>query len=282
MRTRGTQSKGVERRAAEIMGGENTKTQQTRNLRKFDRRWNKVASSDLAKELPCPRIQPVMRLHLLFLSFLWALPCPILAQEAPPPLQRVPLGTTGTLPPDTMILSQKAAAAFGKKDWATARAAYQEMLSLDQENALGWANLGAVEQQSGNSKQAIECFEKSVRFNPSLATSWNALGLLYSAKGDQYLAASMFTRAIHEDPTDARAHNYLAITARSLGWHAAAESELQRSIELNPEYGIAHFNLALLYVDQKPPSIQLAKRHYQKALSLGVEKDELVEKRLKE
>ena len=71
----------------------------------------------------------------------------------------------------------------------------------------------------------------------------------------------MFTRAIHEDPTDAHAHNYLAITTRNLGWNSSAESELQRAIELNPKYGIAHFNLALLYVDQKPPSSELAKRH---------------------
>ncbi len=198
------------------------------------------------------------------------------------PLSPVPLGKAGTLPPDTMILGQKAAAAFSKHDWKAARKAYQEILQLDGENALTWANLGAVEQQSGNGREAQACFEKSVKYNPALVQSWNALGLLHAAKGDTYLALSMFTRAIHEDPTDARAHNYLAITARNLGWTGTAESELQRSIELNPQYGIAHFNLALLYVDQKPPSIELAKRHYQKALALGVEKDEIVERRLKE
>ncbi len=156
------------------------------------------------------------------------------------------------------------------------------MLTLDPENALAWANLGAVEQQSKHVKEAIECFEKSVLYHPSLVQSWNALGLLHSAKGDTYLAMSMFTRAIHEDPLDAHAHNYLAITSRNLGWNATAEFELERAIELNPKYGIAHFNLALLYVDQKPPSIALAKLHYQKALALGVEKDEIVERRLKE
>ncbi|MCX6853635.1 MAG: tetratricopeptide repeat protein [Verrucomicrobia bacterium] len=204
------------------------------------------------------------------------------AQDATPPIQRMPLGTAGTLPPDTTILAQRAAAAFAKKDWVAARAAYQEMIDLDQENALAWANLGAVQQQSGLGKEALECFEKSVLYNPSLVQSWNALGLLYSARGDTYQAMSMFSRAIHEDPEDARAHNYLAITIRNLGWNTAAESELQRAIELNPNYGIAHFNLALLYVDQKPPSIQLAKRHYEKAQSLGVEKDEVLERRLAE
>lgn len=223
---------------------------------------------------------------MLYLTFiiltLLSLPLVLQAQEAATTPQRLPLGTAGTLPADTASLSKKAAEAFAKKDWPSARAAYQEMLTVDPENGLAWANLGAVEQQSGRIKEAIECFDKSVRFNPGLAQSWNALGLLHSARGDSYLALSMFTRAIHEAPEDAQAHNYLAITARNLGWHATAEAELQRALELKPDYGIAHFNLALLYVDQKPPSIQLARRHYQKALSLGVEKDDLVERRLKE
>jgi len=218
----------------------------------------------------------------LMTLFLMAQGAGLLAEETTLPLQRMPLGASGTLPADTGILAQRAAAAFAKKDWDTARASYQEMLSLDHENALAWANLGAVQQQSGLAKEALECFEKSVLHNPRLVQSWNALGLLYSTQGDSYQAMSMFSRAIHEDPEDARAHNYLAITIRALGWNAAAESELQRAIKLNPQFGIAHFNLALLYMDQKPPSAELAKMHYKRALSLGVEKDEVLERRLAE
>ena len=223
----------------------------------------------------------VKKLIALALTTLGLMALP--AQEKPAgTLEQLPVGKANPLPSNTTILARKAADAFSKRDWEAARAAYQEMLTLDAENALAWANLGAVEQQSGRTKEAIEAFEKSVKYNPSVSQSWNALGLLYTAKGDSYLAISMFTRAIHEDPLDARAHNYLAIACRNLSWNSAAESELQRAIELNPQYGIAHFNLALLYVDQKPPSIELAKRHYQKALALGVEKDEILERRLKE
>lgn len=213
---------------------------------------------------------------------LLSLPVCLVAQTDPAVPERLPLGQAGALPDNTTSLSKKAADAFAKRDWPTARTAYKEMLEVDAENGLVWGNLGAVEQQSGQLKEAIACFEKSVRFNPGLIQSWNALGLLHADNGDVYLAISMFTRAIHEDPTDPRAHNYLAIAARSLGWTSTAESALQRAIELNPNYGIAHFNLALLYVDQKPPSVELARRHYEKALSLGVEKDEIVERRLKE
>lgn len=202
--------------------------------------------------------------------------------DAIPPLELADRGKTGTLPSNTTSLAQRAADAFTKKDWKTARAAYREMIDAEPDNPLVWANLGAVEQQSGKLDAAAECFEKSVQFNPELVQSWIALGLIYSQRGDNYRALSSFSRAIHEDPTDARAHNYLAIVAKGLSWTDAAESELQRAIELNPDYGIAHFNLALMYLERKPPALELAKRHYSKATALGVEKDEIVERKLKE
>lgn len=192
------------------------------------------------------------------------------------------MNKTGMLPPHTKVLGERAVEAFTKKDWATARKAYQEMLELDDGNALIWANLGAVEQQAGDVKRAIECFEKSVQFNPQLAQSWTALGLLLQKQGDTYRAISCFARAIHEEPEDARAHNYLAITVKGLGWADAAESELQKALDLKPDYGIAHFNLALMLLERRPPAIELARRHYEKALTLGVGKDEVVERRLKE
>lgn len=189
---------------------------------------------------------------------------------------------TGMLPPFTKVLGERAAAAFGKQDWPAARKAYLEMLELDDGNALVWANLGAVEQQAGDAKRAIECFEKSVQINPQLAQTWTALGLLLQRQGDTYRAISCFARAIHEEPEDARAHNHLAIAAKGLGWTDAAEAELQRAIELKPDYGIAHFNMALMLLERRPPAVELARRHYQKALALGVAKDELVERRLQE
>jgi tetratricopeptide (TPR) repeat protein len=188
---------------------------------------------------------------------------------------------TGNLPPSTGTLADKAARAFSKHDWDTARKAYREMLGVDPENPLAWANLGAVEQQAGNRAAAVDCFEASTRFNGKLVQSWIALGLLYSEAGDRYKAISAFTRALHEDPLDARAHNYLAIEAQGIGWNETALSELQRAIELNPDYGIAHFNLAAMYLDRKPPAKELAKRHYDKALALGIEKDDVIESKLK-
>jgi len=188
----------------------------------------------------------------------------------------------GLLPQDTNALAQKAASAFTKRDWKTAREAYGEMLKVEPENALAWANLGAVEQQAGDVNAAVKAFEQSVKYNESLVQSWTALGLAYSERGDMYRALSALARAVHEDPGDARAHNYLAIVANKFGWAATAQSEFEKAIKLKPDYGIAHFNLALTYLDQKPPAVELGRRHYEQAVKLGVEKDEIVERKLKD
>ncbi len=187
----------------------------------------------------------------------------------------------GNLPPLTTSLSERAAQAFGRKDWENARKLYQEMLREDPLNALTHANLGAVEQQSGNLKEAQALFSRAVAINPALQQTWVALGLVSYEKGDLYLALHAIGRAIHEDPADAKAHNYLAAVSKKLGWLDAAEAELQRSIELDPNYGNAHFNLALMYLERKPPALELAKRHYEKAIALGSARDELVEEKLK-
>ena len=188
----------------------------------------------------------------------------------------------GHLPPNTTGLSEIATAAFAKKDWAKARKAYLEMLRSDPKNALTYANLGTVEEQAGNAKDARLYYLHAVELNPALQQTWLALGLLSHEQGDNYLAVSALSRAVHEDPTDPKAHNYLAVVAGALGWVDAAEAELQRAIELKPDYANAHFNLALMYLDHKPPSVELAKRQYDKAVSLGAPKDEIVEQKLKQ
>lgn len=236
--------------------------------------------------------RPLLVLPLLVLLLSASFPAhPLFSQEKPSPKsaadgKATELGLpnqnkTGSLPPLTGGLAERAAQAFGRKEWDTARKLYQEMMREDPLNALTHANLGAVEQQAGRLKEAQALFSRAVAINPDLQQTWVALGLVSYENGDLYHALHAIARAIHEDPTDAKAHNYLAVVTKKLGWLDAAESELQRAIELNPDYGNAHFNLALMYLERKPPALELAKRHYEKAVALGAARDDLVEEKLK-
>ena len=66
------------------------------------------------------------------------------------------------------------------------------------------------------------------------------------------------------------------------GWYFGAEDEMRKAIELAPDYPEAHFNLAVFYLQRTPPAVELARRHYQKALDLGAAPDPQVAKSLAE
>jgi hypothetical protein len=49
-------------------------------------------------------------------------------------------------------------------------------------------------------------------------------------------------------------------------------------VELDQRYADANFNLAVLYLRRTPPLIELARRHYQRAIDLGAPRDPAIEK----
>ena len=66
------------------------------------------------------------------------------------------------------------------------------------------------------------------------------------------------------------------------GQRAAAETALRKAIQLNPNYEDAHYNLAVVYATQKPPFLELARWHYQKALAYGHQANAEVEKMIED
>jgi len=186
----------------------------------------------------------------------------------------------GTLPRLTNELAQRAAAAVSKRDWKSARAAYQEMVDAEPENAPALANLGAVEYQLKEYEAAIGHLERALVARPGLTQTWLTLGMVHYDRDDPLRALSAISRAVADKPDDPRARNHLAVAAKALGWLGAAEIELQRALDLDPAYAEAHFNLALIYLERRPPALELARRHYLRAVELGIPRDGLVENQL--
>jgi Tfp pilus assembly protein PilF len=61
-----------------------------------------------------------------------------------------------------------------------------------------------------------------------------------------------------------------------------AEAALRKAIELDPSYAGAHVNLAVVYITQQPPAVELARLHYQKALAEGAPRNADLEKMIEE
>jgi len=174
-----------------------------------------------------------------------------------------------SLPPEVAAIAKEGALAVAEKQWEKARDLYLELVKAAPANALAYANLGAAEHQLGNLLAAAGNLGKSTELNPHIARNWQTLGLIHYERGDLALALSCLTRAIHEDPTEAESRLILAAVVRDYGWPEAAVTELQRAVEIDPKLGSAHYNLAVTYLEAKPPRLELARRHYHAAIDLG-------------
>lgn len=191
-------------------------------------------------------------------------------------------GSGGGIPSlDPAPLASRAIAAMRAQQWKAARTSWEGVLKIEPENAAALSNLGKVQYQLGEFEKARESLEKATKLKPELVDSWLTLGQVYLELKAPMMAVSATTRGVAENPADARSHNTLAIVLKRIGWTNGTEAELQKALDLNPEYAEAHFNLAVLYLERKPPSLEMAGRHYRKARALGAEPDPLVEKQIR-
>jgi len=178
------------------------------------------------------------------------------------------------LPPELRDLAREATLAAAAQDWERARDKYLEMVERAPGNELAYANLGVAEHQLGNRLAATANLEKSLSINPSIAENWQTLGLIQYENGDLPLAISSLMRAIHAVPGDATSRLVLAAVLRDYGWEKASVVELRRALDIDPKLPDAHYNLALAYLSESPPRVELARRHYYAAIDLGAEPSE--------
>jgi Ca-activated chloride channel family protein len=107
-----------------------------------------------------------------------------------------------------------------------------------------------------------------------------ARGIALYSQGKYDEAVAELTKALAANPSDATARNYLGITATQKGWQDTAVKELESAIATDPSYADAHFNLAVVLATQQPPKTAQGRLHYRRAIELGAERDEALEKLL--
>ena len=221
-------------------------------------------------------------LSFLLLPVLLAAPAMLRAQDETPALPATGLPPLERALDQATVFARQATEAMRSNDWKTAAEMWENLLKLQPDSAAALSNLGSVEIKLDKPAEARTHLEKAVALRPNLSAAWMTLGMLHLEQKNPMLAVSCLTRAVHEDPADPRFHNALAIALKQIGWTNGAEHELQRTIDLSPDFAEAHFNLALIYLEQQPPAIESARRHYFFARDLGAPPDELVDKQFQE
>ncbi len=177
-------------------------------------------------------------------------------------------------------LSAKALAAFQSGDLPTAKSGFEKVLQLAPNNPSTMINLGLIEYRQRRYAEAAALLSKTVRVAPEAGLAWLILGAIEYDQDHLDAALAALAQAVLLEPNDARTHHYLGVTIGKKGWYSGAEDEMRKAIELAPDYAEAHFNLAVFYLQRVPPAVELARRHYQKAIDLGAAPDDQIAKQL--
>ena len=173
------------------------------------------------------------------------------------------------LPNGSAPLVAEAQRYFSDGEYGKAEADYRQILQLNPTNELVLANLAAIELQENKLADAEEYITAALAQSPNDAYNLLVFGEVEYSQQKYDDAMDTLSRAAKLDPQNPQIQNYLGVTLSRKGLQAQAETALRKAIELAPNYGAAHNNLALLYLGEKPPMVELARWHYQKALDLG-------------
>jgi Flp pilus assembly protein TadD len=177
-------------------------------------------------------------------------------------------------------ISKRAILAMAKGDLNSARQDFLKVLQSVPDNVPTMINLGLVEYRSKNLEAAAERLGIAVKLAPDSSLGWLILGIVQYDRGRYDNALAALAQAAVLEPKNAMVHQYLGVTIGQKGWYSGAEDEMRKAIEIDPSYAEAHFNLAVFYLQRNPPAVELARRHYQRALELGAAPDPDLEKSL--
>jgi Flp pilus assembly protein TadD len=173
------------------------------------------------------------------------------------------------MPPGSTALVVQAQSFFAQRQFGRAETNYLHVLERDPNNVVVLGNLAAIEMEEGKLDSAETHLKSALAQNPDDAYSLSRLGYLKFQQEKYDDALDALGRAARIEPQNPEIQNYLGVALSHKGLRVQAETALRKAISLDPNYAAAQNNLAVIYLSQKPPLLQLARWHYQKALDAG-------------
>lgn len=182
----------------------------------------------------------------------------------------------------SVTLVAEAQRQFAARQYDKAEESYLQVLRKDDRNVVTLANLAVTQMQLGKLDEAEARARQAVMVAPNDAYSHSVLGQVKMRQEKYDEAVDALSRAAQLDSKSAEVQNFLGIALSHKGLRLPAETALRKAIMLEPGYGSAHNNLAVIYLNQNPPMVELARWHYKKALAAGSSKNPELEKALEE
>jgi tetratricopeptide (TPR) repeat protein len=155
---------------------------------------------------------------------------------------------------------------------------YLKALQADKKNVPLLANLANIQLDLHHTDAAESNIKQAIALDANDAYSYMVLGRLRLQQEKFDEAVDALSKAANLDPTDPQIQNFLGLALNEKGLRGPAETALRKAIQLDPAYPNAHNNLAVMYLTQRPPLVELARWHYQKALAGGFPRNPDLEK----
>jgi tetratricopeptide (TPR) repeat protein len=184
------------------------------------------------------------------------------------------------LPPGAGALMTEAARAEMDRDYPKAIEKYQQILRQDENNVYVLSYLAKAQYLMNQLDDCEKTVKHALALDPEDAPSLYLLGILRYRQEKLDEALDALSRSAQYNPTNAGTQNYLGCVLADKGQRSAAETAFRKALAADPNYPDAHFNLAFVYAQGKPPSLEMARWHYKRALELGHKKSEELDKLL--
>ncbi|WP_422928126.1 tetratricopeptide repeat protein [Singulisphaera sp. PoT] len=146
--------------------------------------------------------------------------------------------------------NNRAAARLGKKDEAGALVDYNEAIRLDPENASAYYGRGLVWHSRKDYDRAIADFDEALRRPPKFSGAYNNRGLAWFDKHEYDKAIADFNEALRLDPDSPLIYNNRGNCREAQGDLDRALRDYSEAIRLDPQYVKARGNRARLFASE--------------------------------
>ena len=214
------------------------------------------------------------------LALLKKVPAPLPAELPKTALPDRHVYSSSDLPPGAGGLWADALNALIEHDYAAAEKKFNEVLLQDEKNVYVLDHLADAQFGAGQLAECEKTVQRSLALDPDAAAGLYLLGLLRYRQDRLDEALDALSRSAKLNPTNSTTQNFLGCVLADKGLRPAAETALRKALQCDPENGDAHYNLAVIYAGNKPPSLELARWHYKRAVALGHAKSETLDKLL--
>lgn len=201
---------------------------------------------------------------------------PALSKRQDPVPPELPEGEQ--LPMDSLSEADRL---FSAGDALDAEKIYRSLVASSPDDPVLLTKLAIAQLELGRNTLASATLNKVLQITPGDVPAAMNLANAQTRLGNVVEAARILRDVLASDPDNAVAYNYLGIAlGKTRGRHLEAREAFVKSVELDDDNQNAHFNLAISYARTEPTSLEMARKHYEIAKTLGAPPDVAFEKML--